>query len=91
MKTVEIIIAGKVQGVFYRQSASEKAQHLGLTGFVENLANGNVRLVVTGAEEAIETLYQWCRQGPPKAKVESIHKVTIPGRQFDRFEIRRKY
>jgi acylphosphatase len=91
MKTVEIIVTGKVQGVFYRQSASEKAQQLGLTGFAENLANGNVRIVITGEEDAIETLYQWCRLGPPKARVESIHKVTIPDRQFDRFEIRRKY
>ncbi len=90
MRTVEIIVTGKVQGVFYRQSAREKASTLGLTGYVENLANGSVRVIVTGEENLIEELYQWCRIGPRDAKVSSITRTTIPLISFPDFSIRRR-
>lgn len=88
--TVEIIVSGKVQGVFYRQSAREKALELGLRGYVENMSNGNVRLIVTGPDDKLEALYQWCRVGPPKAEVKGITKTTIPVmRVFEGFEIKK--
>jgi acylphosphatase len=90
MRTVEINVTGKVQGVFYRQSAREKAIALGLTGYVENLSNGSVRLIVTGEENLIEDLYQWCRTGPRDARVISITRTTIPLRPFSDFAIRRR-
>ena len=89
MRTVEILVGGKVQGVFYRQSTREKAMELGITGYVENLANGHVRVIATGEDDKLEALYQWCRSGPPEAKVDYISRTTIPTRRFEGFSVRR--
>ena len=90
MRTVEIIVTGKVQGVFYRQTARDKASAIGLKGYVENLANGNVRIIVTGEDGLIEEFYQWCRTGPRDARVSSITRTTIPLMSFPDFSIRRR-
>ncbi len=88
--TVEIIVSGKVQGVFYRHNAREKALELGIKGYIENLHNGNVRLIATGTDDKLEELYQWCRIGPPKATVTGITKTTIEmHRVLVGFEIRK--
>jgi len=88
-KTVEIIVSGKVQGVFYRHGTREKAEELGITGFVQNLTDGRVRIIACGDEEDLETLYQWCRTGPPRAKVEGITKATIPVQVFPTFTVKK--
>jgi acylphosphatase len=90
MRTVEIIVGGRVQGVFYRQSTREKALELGLTGYVENLSNGSVRILASGEEQGLEALYKWCRSGPPQARVDFISRATIPFLEFRDFSIRRK-
>lgn len=85
--TYSIIVSGKVQGVFYRQSTREKATTIGITGSVENLSNGEVKIIATGTKEQIETLIQWCRQGPPKAIVTSIEITELPLQSFGQFSI----
>jgi acylphosphatase len=67
-----IIISGKVQGVFFRKYAKQKADELKLTGWVKNTEEGNVELFAQGNENKIEALIQWCHQGSPKAEVESV-------------------
>ena len=67
-----IIISGKVQGVFFRKYAKQKADELKLTGWVKNTEAGNVELFAQGDENKIEALIQWCHQGSPKAEVESV-------------------
>lgn len=69
---VRCVISGRVQGVFFRSSASEKARSLGLQGFVRNLSNGNVELVVEGERAFLERLVEWARKGPSGASVEDI-------------------
>jgi acylphosphatase len=90
-KTIEIIASGQVQGVFYRQSTREKAGELGLTGFVENLSNGDVRIVATGETSQLEKLVEWAKAGPPKAVVHSISKMELAFWEFDSFDIKRKF
>lgn len=72
MKRVEVIVTGRVQGVFYRASARDEAERLGLTGEVRNLPDGSVELVVEGAEAVLHELIAWCRRGPPMAEVEEV-------------------
>ncbi|MCF8054457.1 MAG: acylphosphatase [Deltaproteobacteria bacterium] len=76
MKQLRILIHGKVQGVFFRAETQKKAIFLGLTGFVQNLADGSVLTVFCGAENAVEAMLSWCYQGPPLAKVQEIEITT---------------
>ena len=71
-RRVHIIVAGRVQGVFFRASTAQTAQQLNLTGFVRNLADGNVEIVVEGEGEQVDRLISWCRQGPTHAVVSDL-------------------
>jgi len=85
-----ILVTGKVQGVFYRASAMEQAQRLGLAGFVKNLPDGAVEAVVEGTEAAVEQFVAWCKVGPPAARVEELHVRFGPMRgEFRTFTIDR--
>ncbi len=68
----ELTITGRVQGVFYRASAQQEAQRLGLVGEAGNLPDGRVEVIAEGPREAVEELIAWCRRGPPAAKVETV-------------------
>jgi acylphosphatase len=65
-------IIGKVQGVFYRQSAQEMANSLNLKGWVKNLSDGSVLIEVEGAPESIKSFISWCKRGPSRARVDSV-------------------
>ena len=67
-----IVAQGKVQGVFYRSETVKAAQTLGLTGWVKNKPDGSVRIIAQGSAEELEKLVQWCRSGPPLAKVVKV-------------------
>ncbi|OGQ84178.1 MAG: hypothetical protein A2289_10630 [Deltaproteobacteria bacterium RIFOXYA12_FULL_58_15] len=69
---VSILIMGQVQGVFFRASALEQAQSLGLNGWVKNLGDGSVEIVAEGRKYALEQFADWCRQGPAGARVEDV-------------------
>jgi acylphosphatase len=73
----EIIVKGKVQGVFYRASAREKADELGLFGWVRNRADGAVEIWVEGEDRMVQEMAEWCRQGPPRAMVEGIEIKVV--------------
>ncbi len=68
-------IRGKVQGVFYRESARAEALRLGLNGWVRNLADGSVEAVVEGVPEAVDAFVTWCHQGPPQARVTGVERM----------------
>ncbi|MEM6734208.1 MAG: acylphosphatase [Myxococcota bacterium] len=85
-----LLITGKVQGVFYRASALERAQSLNLVGSVANLPDGAVEVVTEGPRYAIEQLIEWCQVGPPAAEVEDVHvRWGTPINEFRTFSIRR--
>ena len=89
LQTISIIVKGKVQGVFFRQSSKERALMLGITGKVMNLQNGDVKIIATGTGEQLKAFTDWCKHGPPKAKVISIKIIELPIQLFDNFTIER--
>ncbi|HYC85861.1 MAG TPA: acylphosphatase [Chryseosolibacter sp.] len=89
IKSFSIKVSGKVQGVFFRASAREKADAVGVTGFVRNEADGSVYIEVQGEEDAIEEFIHWCRQGPPRARVDRCEVREIDGGDYQDFEVRR--
>lgn len=82
------IIAGKVQGVFYRHSTRIKAQELGLTGWVRNSSQGHVECAAFGTPEQLAHFEAWLWQGPPKATVDLVKCEDIPYEDYDEFDIR---
>ena len=67
-----IYVSGQVQGVFFRDSTQEKAERLGLTGWVKNLPDGRVEALFEGPSERVTEMIRWCEQGPPHATVEDV-------------------
>lgn len=84
-----IIVSGKVQGVFYRAATKEKADELGVKGFVRNEPIGSVYIEAEAAEEVLYKFVKWCNNGPPRAQVQ--HVEVMPGEVigFQSFTIRR--
>jgi len=71
---VRVLVGGRVQGVGFRYAAAREARRLGLDGWVRNTADGCVEIVAEGAAAEIESLCDWCRQGPPAAHVDSVSR-----------------
>ena len=87
MKTVRLTIKGKVQGVFYRATAKDVADLTGVKGWVKNLPDKNVEITATASEEALQKFISWCKQGPPKAKVEDVIVEELSLEEFSHFKI----
>ena len=86
----EIVVKGRVQGVFFRASAQQEGQQLGLTGEVRNLPDGCVEAIVEGEKRAVEDFISWCRRGPPSARVEDVEVKLRPCRdEFRTFSVTR--
>ena len=90
MKTNAYVkIHGKVQGVWFRASAKQKAEQLGLTGWVRNTNDGCVEAVFEGEEKQVQDMIQWCYQGPPLSKVKNVEiKNQNTTNNFDSFSIK---
>lgn len=67
-----ILVTGKVQGVFYRASARNKAESLNITGFAQNQRDGSVLIEAEGDETALLEFVTWCRKGPTNAVVKDV-------------------
>lgn len=87
LKTVSIIVSGKVQGVWYRKYTLDKAVELKLTGFVKNLPDDTVYILATGTAEQIQQLITWCWMGSPKSKVSNVIVEEGELMEFERFGI----
>lgn len=85
---VHIYVSGRVQGVFFRANAARKADSLGVTGWVKNLSDGRVELLVEGETDTVNRMILWCRRGPPGADVESVDVETLPFKgEFSDFRV----
>jgi len=86
---LHIYVSGLVQGVFYRANAKRVAESLSLTGWVRNLRDGRVEIVVEGEEENLAKFIEWCKRGPVGAVVESVDVTREEYKgEFKGFEIR---
>ncbi len=89
IKTYSVRVTGKVQGVFFRASARQKADDLGLPGFARNQPDGSVYIEVEGEEDDLEEFFHWCQRGPQHARVDSTDIAEIDFKGFKDFEVRR--
>ena len=69
---VHVIISGIVQGVFFRARTRDMAQRFNLKGWVRNLPDGNVEALFEGPEKDLHNALEWCREGPPGARVTMV-------------------
>lgn len=85
---IHAIIRGRVQGVGFRQSTVQRANQLGVSGWVRNNRDGTVEVTAQGQTAQLEQLVTFLRQGPPAARVEDIDvKWQAPQQSFDGFRI----
>lgn len=75
MRRVRVYISGHVQGVFFRASCADLAEEHGLSGWIRNVAGGDVEAVFEGTDSAVEQMLTWCREGPPLARVDRVGSV----------------
>ena len=72
----EVVISGRVQGVFFRDTMRRRARSHGVSGWVSNRPDGTVQAHLEGPPDAVAELVLWCRTGPRGARVEDL-EVTV--------------
>ncbi len=84
-----LFVSGWVQGVFFRANTRDKALRYGVKGWVRNLPDGRVEVICEGEREDIQRLIEWCKKGPPGARVEGVevHWEKYKG-EFETFSIK---
>jgi len=82
-------VSGRVQGVYYRQSTEQQAERLGIDGWVRNLADGRVEVLLEGEEEAVRELERWLHEGPADADVSAVDVQEVPAQGITGFIVRR--
>lgn len=88
LSTLRLVIHGRVQGVFYRDSMQREAHRLGISGWVRNQPDGTVEAMVQGEPALLDKLVQWAHRGPELAQVERVVVQPAQGK-FNGFEILR--
>jgi acylphosphatase len=78
---VRVIVTGRVQGVWFRDSCREQARREGVSGFARNRADGAVEVELEGPEPAVERVIAWCRVGPARARIDAVgvERITPVG------------
>ena len=85
-QTLHLVIHGRVQGVFFRESMRQQAVQLNVNGWAQNQADGTVEAMIQGSAESVNKLLEWAQQGPPLAKVTRIDQDVASG-EWTTFEI----
>ena len=81
-------ISGRVQGVCYRIETKYAADRIGALGWVRNKRDGRVEALVEGTREQVEALIEWCRNGPPIARVHDVEITWEPYQgEFSSFDV----
>jgi len=82
-----LLVSGRVQGVWYRESCRAEASARGVAGSVRNLGDGRVEVVLEGAAAAVAAVEAWCREGPRRAHVEAVDARGEPPVGATGFEV----
>lgn len=80
-EAVDLLVTGRVQGVFYRAGLRDRARALGVAGWARNEPDGTVRVHLEGAADALAQVLEWCATGTPAARVEDVarHPGQVTG------------
>ena len=89
MQHINIIIRGKVQGVFFRHGTKAVADQLGVRGFVRNEEDGSVYIEAEADEWILDNFLDWCNEGPDRAEVETVEKMEAELQGFNNFIIKK--
>jgi len=74
IEATDIVVTGRVQGVFYRAAMREQADRLEVAGWVRNEPDGTVTAHLEGSPSAVSELLEWCEKGPEAAQVDEVHR-----------------
>lgn len=88
-RAVDLTVTGTVQGVSYRATCADEARRLQLAGYVENMDDGSVHVLAEGTPDAVESLVDWCHDGPDAARVDDVEVRDVATEGHSSFEIRR--
>jgi len=84
-----VLIDGRVQGVFFRDTCRREAAARGVSGWVRNVADGRVEAAFEGSSDAVAAMVAWCRRGPGGASVERVDVFDEPAEGLEGFVITR--
>ena len=82
-----VVVSGRVQGVWFRETVRRHAERHGVTGWVRNERDGTVQAVFEGAPEAVDRLVDVCRLGPPDAQVEAVSVTEEKPEGLEQFDV----
>jgi acylphosphatase len=81
------LVAGKVQGVFFRAATRQQAQRLGVQGMARNLPDGRVEVLACGRLQVVDALCAWLHAGPPLAEVSAVDCTEVEMSAPDGFRV----
>lgn len=88
MKTYKVRVEGRVQGVCFRHYTREKANELGIDGWVRNCSDGSVETLICGDERQLDTMLAWLKRGPSLATVTQTYiEPAAPEPDLSGFDI----
>lgn len=89
LKSIKVVVTGRVQGVCYRVSTQRIARQLGLKGWVKNRSDGDVEALICGEKSNVDELQRWMRLGPEGAQVDALQVCEVDWQESGDFSIQR--
>jgi acylphosphatase len=83
-----VVVSGRVQGVFFRDTARRRAESAGVSGWIENRPDGAVEAVFEGEADAVDQLVEFSRRGPSGAEVASVEVIEEEPEGLTGFQVR---
>lgn len=83
-----VVVSGRVQGVFFRDSCQREASSRGVGGWVRNVDDGTVEAWFEGPAEAVSAMVEWCSSGPPRAEVSDVDVSDVEPSGASGFDVR---
>lgn len=90
MKHLDIVISGRVQGVFFRATSKAVADQLGVKGTARNNPDGTVAIEAEGDDFSLELFLEFCHKGSDRAVVEKVEATEGEMKNYRNFEVVRK-
>jgi acylphosphatase len=86
--SVDVVVTGAVQGVFFRATMRDEARDLDVSGWVRNEPDGSVAAHLEGSADSVSALVEWCRHGPSGAEVDQVVTTEAPANGLSGFAVR---